>query len=248
MIELKSKEQIQIMRRAGQIVAETLALMRQMARPGITTMELDTAAESYIRGQGAVPAFKGYNGFPASLCISLNEEVVHGIPGSRQLVEGDIVSIDCGAIYQGFVGDSAITLPIGEISAEKEQLLSVCEAALGVGIAQACKGNRLYDISFAIQSFVEKKGMSVVREYGGHGIGREMHEDPHIPNFGKPGKGPRLSPGMVLAIEPMVNLGDYEVKQLNNMWTVITKDHRPSAHFEHTVAITEEGPQILTIV
>ncbi|MDR1320329.1 MAG: type I methionyl aminopeptidase [Gracilibacteraceae bacterium] len=248
MIELKNKEQIQIMRRAGAIVAETLQLTREMVRAGVTTGELDRAAEEYIIKQGAVPAFKGYDGFPATLCTSVNEEVVHGIPGSRKLCEGDIISIDCGAIYKGYCGDAAITAPVGEIDAERQRLLDVCAEALARGIAQARPDKRLFDVSSAVQVYVEENGMSVVRDYVGHGIGRNMHEDPQVPNFGRPGRGPRLTRGMVIAIEPMVNLGGYQVETLGNNWTVATADRRPSAHFEHTVAITEDGPEILTKV
>ncbi|NLL53363.1 MAG: type I methionyl aminopeptidase [Peptococcaceae bacterium] len=246
MIELKNKEQLEKMRTAGRIVAETLEIMKEMVKPGVTTEELDRAAEQYIRKCQAIPAFKGYNGFPATLCTSVNEEVVHGIPGLRALKNGDIISIDCGALYDGYYGDSAITLPVGEISLECQELLKVCEESLKLGIAQAFKGNRLFDISYAIQSHVEKNGMSVVRDYVGHGIGRKMHEEPQVPNFGKPGRGPRLEIGMALAIEPMVNLGGYQVETLKDNWTVITKDRRASAHFEHTVVITENGPEILT--
>ena len=246
MIELKNKEQLEKMRTAGRIVAETLEIMKEMVKPGVTTEELDRAAEQYIRKCQAIPAFKGYNGFPATLCTSVNEEVVHGIPGLRALKNGDIISIDCGALYDGYYGDSAITLPVGEISLECQELLKVCEESLKLGIAQAFKGNRLFDISYAIQSHEEKNGMSVVRDYVGHGIGRKMHEEPQVPNFGKPGRGPRLEIGMALAIEPMVNLGGYQVETLKDNWTVITKDRRASAHFEHTVVITENGPEILT--
>lgn len=248
MIELKTAGQIKLMREAGRIVADTLALMREAVRPGITTQELDRLAEDYILKQGAVPAFKGYNGFPASLCTSVNEQVVHGIPGLRKLESGDIISIDCGAVINGYVGDAAVTLPVGEISPELQKLLKVTEESLMLGLAQAKKGLRLYDISHAVQTHVEKHGFSVVRDYVGHGIGRAMHEEPQIPNFGKPGRGPRLEVGMVLAIEPMVNMGTYEVESLSDHWTVVTKDRRASAHFEHTVALTENGPEILTQV
>jgi len=246
MIELKNPAQIKRMRNAGKIVADTLELMRETVRPGITTGELDRLAEEYIRKCGAIPTFKGYNGFPAAICASVNEEVVHGFPGLRTLQSGDIISIDCGATFDGYVGDSAITLAVGEISEEHQKLLRVTEEALMRGIPQAIQGNRLYDVSHAIQSHVEAHGLSVVRDYVGHGIGRAMHEEPQIPNYGKPGRGPRLEIGMVLAIEPMVNLGTYEVKTLSDHWTVVTKDGKASAHFEHTVAITENGPEILT--
>ncbi len=246
MIELKNKEQLARMRTAGRIVAEVLEIMKEMVRPGMTTEDLDRAAEQHILKYKAIPAFKGYNGFPATLCTSVNEQVVHGIPGLRVLKNGDIISIDCGALYDGYYGDSAITLPVGEINGECQNLLTVCEESLTLGIAQAFKGNRLYDISYAVQYYAEENGMSVVRDYVGHGIGRRMHEEPQIPNFGKPGRGLRLEIGMALAIEPMVNLGGYEVETLKDNWTVVTKDHRASAHFEHTVAITENGPEILT--
>ena len=246
MIELKNADQLDRMRIAGRIVGETLALMRELAKPGITTLELDRMAEEYIRAQGAIPAFKGYNGFPATLCTSVNEEVVHGIPGLRCLESGDIISIDCGALIDGYFGDAAVTLPIGEVTEDLQKLLRVTEESLMLGIAQAKLGNRLYDVSHAVQMHVEANGFSVVRDYVGHGIGRAMHEDPQIPNFGKPGRGPRLEVGMALAIEPMVNMGTYEVQTLKDHWTVVTKDRRISAHFEHTVAITENGPEILT--
>ncbi|MDR1961956.1 MAG: type I methionyl aminopeptidase [Gracilibacteraceae bacterium] len=248
MIELKNREQLQLMRRAGAIVGETLQLLRGLVREGVTTEELDQAAEAYILKCGAAPAFKGYDGFPATLCTSVNEEVVHGIPGSRKLRGGDIISIDCGAFYQGYCGDAAITVPVGEIEPEWRRLLEVCEQSLALGIDQARVEKRLFDISSAVQSYVEKNGMSVVRDYVGHGIGRQMHEDPQVPNFGKPGRGPRLTQGMVLAIEPMVNMGGYKVETLSNNWTVVTVDRSPSAHFEHTVAIMEDGPEILTKV
>ncbi|WP_088187406.1 type I methionyl aminopeptidase [Desulfosporosinus sp. FKA] len=246
MIELKNASQFKRMRKAGKIVADALALMREVAKPGITTLELDRRAEEYIRAQGAIPAFKGYNGFPATLCTSVNEQVVHGIPSLRSLESGDIISIDCGAVIDGYFGDAALTLPIGDVDDNLLKLLKVTEESLMFGIAQAKVGNRLYDISHAVQKHVEDNGFSIVRDYVGHGIGRAMHEDPQIPNFGKPGRGPRLEVGMALAIEPMVNMGTYEVLTLKDHWTVVTKDKKPSAHFEHTVAITENGLEILT--
>lgn len=246
MIEIKTKDQIALMRKAGRIVAETLEVMKEKVRPGITTGDLDKIAEDYIRRQNAIPAFKGYNGFPATLCTSVNDEVVHGIPGLRALKSGDIISIDCGALIDGYYGDAAVTLPVGEINPELAELLKVTEESLKLGIAQAITGNRLFDISHAVQVFVESNGMSVVRDYVGHGIGRKMHEDPQVPNFGRSGRGPRLEVGMALAIEPMVNLGAYQVETQENGWTVVTKDRQASAHFEHTVAITENGPEILT--
>ena len=246
MIELKNPSQLDRMRVAGRIVGETLALMRELAKPGITTLELDRKAEEYIRAQGAIPAFKGYNGFPATLCTSVNEQVVHGIPSLRYLESGDIISIDCGAVIDGYFGDAALTLPIGEVDEDLLKLLRVTEESLMLGIAQAKLGNRLYDVSNAVQRHVEANEFSVVRDYVGHGIGRAMHEDPQIPNYGKPGRGPRLEVGMALAIEPMVNMGTYEVQTLKDHWTVVTKHSRPSAHFEHSIAITENGPEILT--
>ncbi|MBC7325324.1 MAG: type I methionyl aminopeptidase [Moorella sp. (in: Bacteria)] len=247
MIILKSRQEIALMREAGRVVARTLAKLQGHIVPGVTTAQLDRIAEDFIRAHGAVPAFKGYRGFPASICASVNEEVVHGIPGLKQLAEGDIISIDIGAVKNGYVGDAAYTFPVGAIDDEKRHLLAVTEAALYEGIKQAVAGNRLTDISHAIQDYVEKKGLSVVRDYVGHGIGREMHEDPQVPNFGAPGYGPRLRVGMVLAIEPMVNCGTFEVYTLANRWTVVTRDLKPSAHFEHTVAITDNGPEILTL-
>ena len=246
MIELKNASQLARMRNAGRIVAETLVLIREHAKPGVTTLELDRIAEKYIRSQGAIPAFKGYNGFPATLCTSVNEQVVHGIPGLRILESGDIISIDCGALKDGYFGDAAVTLSVGDVSSDIRKLLKVTEESLMLGIAQVKIGNRLYDVSNAVQTHVEANGFSVVRDYVGHGIGKAMHEDPQIPNFGKPGRGPRLEVGMALAIEPMVNMGTYEVQTLKDRWTVVTKDKRPSAHFEHTVAITENGLEILT--
>ncbi|WP_406677304.1 type I methionyl aminopeptidase [Moorella sp. ACPs] len=248
MIVLKSRREIALMREAGRIVARTLAKLKDHIAPGVTTAELDRIAEDYIRKNGAVPAFKGYQGFPASICVSVNEEVVHGIPGLKQLAEGDIISIDIGAVKNGYVGDAAVTFPVGAIDAEKQHLLAVTEAALYEGIKHAVAGNRLTDISHAIQTYVEKNGLSVVRDYVGHGIGRAMHEDPQVPNFGPPGYGPRLRVGMVLAIEPMVNAGTHEVYTLANRWTVVTRDKKPSAHFEHTVAVTDNGPEILTLL
>ncbi|BCV23123.1 methionine aminopeptidase [Moorella sp. Hama-1] len=236
------------MREAGRLVAGALAELGAHIAPGVTTGELDRIAEEYLRRHDAIPAFKGYRGFPASICASVNEEVVHGIPGLKKLAAGDIISIDIGAVKNGYVGDATVTFPVGDIDSGKEQLLAVTRAALEEGIKKAVAGNRLSDISHAIQTFVEDRGFSVVREYVGHGIGRSMHEDPQIPNFGPPGYGPRLRVGMVLAIEPMVNAGTFEVYTLPNRWTVVTRDGQPSAHFEHTVAITENGPEILTLL
>jgi len=247
LVILKSKREIELMAQAGKIVARTFEVLKNALQPGITTAELDRLAEEFILSQNALPAFKGYQGFPASICVSINEEVVHGIPSAQTVLkEGDIVSIDCGAIFEGYYGDAAKTFPVGEISLEKKELLKVTEEALKQGIEKAKVGNRLGDIGYAIQEYAEKRGYGVVRDYVGHGIGRQMHEDPQVPNFGAAGKGIRLVEGMVLAIEPMINLGTYRVKTLANNWTVVTLDGKPSAHFEHTVAITANGPLVLT--
>lgn len=248
MIYLKSSNEIEIMKKAGRIVAETLAKVEEVIRPGITTMELDRIAEEYITNCGARPSFKGYHGFPGTLCTSLNEEVVHGIPGNKVLQEGDIISVDCGAFFQGFHGDAARTFPVGKITAEAQRLIDVTRNSFFEGIKYAVVGNRIGDISHAIQVYVEANGFSVVRDYVGHGIGREMHEEPPVPNYGKAGRGPKLAKGMLLAIEPMVNSGVYAVKELSDDWTVVTYDGRPSAHYENTVAILDNGPEILTIL
>jgi methionyl aminopeptidase len=228
------------------IVAEVLEGIKKNVAPGITTKEIDEFAESYILTKGGNPAFKGYRGYPASVCTSVNEQVVHGIPSSTKLKKGDIISLDIGVYYNGFYGDAAVTLPVGEINNRAKQLLSVTEEALRKGIEMAVIGNRLSDISSAIQNCVEKEGFSVVRNFVGHGIGRELHEEPQIPNFGKPGEGPELMEGMTLAIEPMVNTGGWEVVILNDGWTAVTKDKSLSSHFEHTVAVTKNGYCILT--
>lgn len=246
MIVLKSVQETAYMRQAGRIVALTLQELGKRVRPGVTTAELDQFAEDFIRRAGGVPAFLDYQGFPASICASVNNEVVHGIPGLRRLENGDIISIDVGAFAHGYCGDSACTFPVGEISAEAERLLKVTREALECGIAQAVNGNRIGDIGFAIQNFVEAQGYHVVRDFVGHGIGRNMHEEPQVPNFGKPGHGPRLEPGMALAIEPMVNEGTCEVTVMPNRWTVVTKDGSLSAHFEHTIMVTEGQPEVLT--
>ncbi|MDA8442875.1 MAG: type I methionyl aminopeptidase [Peptococcaceae bacterium] len=248
MIILKSDREIDYMRDAGRIVANTHAELAQAVKPGVTTQELDRIAEDYITKAGAKPAFKGYNGFPATICASLNEQVVHGIPGLRKLENGDIISIDVGAVINGYFGDAAATLPVGMITEDAQRLLDITQQSLFVGIDQAVVDNRLYDISSSIQTFVESNGFSVVRDYVGHGIGRNMHEDPQVPNFGKPGRGTRLQAGMTLAIEPMVNMGVHEVKTNSDNWTVVTRDGKLSAHFEHTIAITDAGPEILTQV
>lgn len=247
MIICKSDVELQLMREAGRIVAETHRLMAQAVRPGVTTQELDQIAEQFIRSQGAIPSFKGYNGFPASICASVNEELVHGFPGPRVLKEGDIISIDIGAQFQGYHGDSAWTYGVGEISESARKLLEVTEASLYAGLDQAGPDVRLYTISHAIQTCVESAGFSVVREYVGHGVGTNLHEEPQIPNFGSPNRGPRLKPGMVLAIEPMVNVGERYVRTLDDHWTVVTVDGSLCAHFEHTIAITPNGYEILTL-
>lgn len=246
MIILKSDREIDYMRDAGKIVADTLVEVKNAVKPGVSTLELDKIAEKYIRSCGAIPAFKGYGGFPASICTSINEEVVHGIPSLKKLKNGDNVSTDVGAVINGFNGDSAKTFPVGEVSVEMQELLDVTEQSLYKGIEKAIAGNRLGDISNAVQTFAEKYGYGIVRDYVGHGIGRKMHEDPQIPNYGSAGRGPRLKSGMTLAIEPMINLGTHEVKTLDDDWTVITKDRKPSAHFEHTIAIVDDKPEILT--
>ena len=249
MIILKSAEELAAMRRAGRVVAEAHALVRELVKPGLTTWDLDRAVEEFLLRHNAVPAFKGYHGYPASICASVNEVVVHGIP-SRDVVleEGSIISVDIGAFVDGFCGDSAWTYPVGEVAPETQRLLAVTEEALFLGIEQAQVGNRLSDISHAVQSHVESHGFSVVRDFVGHGIGRQMHEAPQIPNFGPPGRGPRLKPGMTLAIEPMVNVGGYQVEVLADNWTVVTRDKCWSAHFEHTVAVTDGGPVVLTVL
>ncbi len=246
MIVLKSASEIAKMSLAGQIVADTLDELKRLVKPGVSTQELDRFAEAFIIKRGAKPAFKGYRNFPASLCTSINEQVVHGIPSDRVLLGGDIIGLDLGAIVDGYYGDAAVTVPVGMIDPKVEQLLKVTEEALYRGIEQVRCGNRLSDISHAVQSCVEAAGFSVVRDFVGHGIGRELHEEPQVPNFGKPGQGPRLKAGMVLAIEPMVNMGVSEVRILSDNWTAVTRDGSLSAHFEHTVAVTEDGPVILT--
>ncbi|HQA60742.1 MAG TPA: type I methionyl aminopeptidase, partial [Tepidanaerobacteraceae bacterium] len=248
MIVLKSPREIELMRRAGEITALALEEIEKHVKPGITTIELDKIAEELILSHDATPAFKGYRGFPASICASINEEVVHGIPGLRRLQDGDIISIDIGAVFQGYYGDAARTFPVGQVSDDALKLIEVTKQSFFEGIAFAKQGYRLSDISHAIQSYVEGHNYSVVRDYVGHGIGQNMHEDPQIPNFGPPGKGPRLRAGMTLAIEPMVNLGEFEVYTLKNNWTVVTKDGSLSAHYENTVAITDGEPEVLTMM
>jgi len=242
----KAPAEIDRMARAGAVVADTLALIGERARAGVTTHELDELADDYIRSRGGIPTFKGYRGYPASICTSPNDMVVHGIPGLYALGEGDVLSVDVGVTLDGFVADSAYTFAIGEVSPEAERLLEGCQAALAAGIEQCRVGNRLSDISHAIQRVTEEHGYSVVRSLVGHGVGRSMHEEPQIPNFGEPGRGPLLSEGMTFAIEPMINAGGAEVVLHDDEWSISTSDHSLSAHFEHTVAITGEGPRILT--
>lgn len=248
MISIKNHDEIAIMRKAGRIVAETLLLLQKEVKPGVTTANLDRMAEEFITKHGAKPSFKGLYGFPSSLCISVNEQVIHGFPGAYVLKEGDIVSIDCGASFDGFHGDAARTFPVGNISVEAQRLIDITKESFFQGIKFAKKGNKLTDISHEIQSYVEAAGFSVVRDFVGHGIGRKVHEDPDVPNFGKSGKGPKLLEGMILAIEPMVNMGTYKVKTLKDGWTVVTADFSLSAHYENTVAILSDGPEILTLI
>ena len=246
MITLKSSHEIDLMRRAGKITAAARALAGEMVRPGVTTREIDSAVEHFIRQQGAVPSFLNYNGFPASACISINDEVIHGIPGDRVLQDGDIVSVDVGAFVDGFHGDCAATFACGTISPEAQRLIDVTRQSFFEGIRYAKEGYRLYDISAAIQEYVESNGFSIVREFVGHGIGTHLHEDPAVPNYGRKGRGPRLLRGMTLAIEPMVNAGKADIWQLSDGWTVKTQDGKYAAHYENTVLITNGEPEILT--
>ena len=245
-IILKSPREIEQLKIANAIAAEVLERLKEGVKPGVATQDLDGIAEETILSKGASPAFKGYRGYPKSICASINEEIVHGIPGQRRLKEGDIVSLDVGVNYQGYYGDAAISLPVGDLDPAARKLLEVTEKALYIGIDMAKVGNRLFDISYAIQQWVEKHGFSVVRDFVGHGIGKNLHEDPQIPNFGSPHQGPRLEKGMVFALEPMVNEGTYEVRILSDGWTVVTADGKRSAHFEHTIAILDGGAQILS--
>jgi methionyl aminopeptidase len=250
-IPIKTRREVDLMREAGRHVAEILLELREMVEPGITTQELDRHAEKAIAERGVVSSFKGYDPYglpkyPAVLCVSVNEEIVHGIPGSRELVEGDIVGLDFGVSVEGFHGDSAVTVPVGEIAEERQQLIDVTNEALWRGIEMMRPGNRLSDVGHAVQSQAEGAGYSVVRIFAGHGIGRKLHEPPWLPNYGKPGRGPRLMPGMVLAIEPMVDMGRPDVRMLDDEWTAVTADGSDSAHFEHTVLITEGDPEPLT--
>ena len=246
MITLKSSHEIELMRRAGKITAAARALAGEMVRPGVTTQEIDSAVEHFIRKQGAVPSFLHYNGYPASACISVNDEIIHGIPGKRVLQEGDIVSVDVGAYIDGFHGDCAATFACGSITPEAQDLIDVTRQSFFEGIRYAKEGHRLLDISAAIQTYVESHGYSVVREYVGHGVGAAMHEAPEIPNYGHPGRGPRLLRGMTLAIEPMVNAGSAAIRQMNDGWTVKTLDGKWAAHYENTILITDGEPEILT--
>lgn len=252
MIYIKTKKEIDYIRESCRIVAETLQLVKSYVKPGIATLELDKIAEDYIRSNNAIPAFKGYSqgvtvGFPGSICASVDDEVVHGIPGSRVLKEGEIIAVDVGVLKNNYYGDAALSVPVGIISAEKKKLLEITEKSLYLGIEQAIAGNRVHDISSAVQQYVEANGFSVVRELCGHGVGKYLHEDPSIPNFGKKGTGAKLKNGMTLAIEPMVNAGNYFVKTKPDGWTVVTEDGSPSAHFEHTILINDENPEILTV-
>ena len=242
----KTPEQLDQMAAAGVIQSRCLQMLQAKVRPGVTTKQLDETAERFIRSQGAVPSFKGYRGFPGSICASPNSMVVHGIPGPYELRKGDIISLDVGVTYEGWVADAAITVPVGEVSDETEQLIKTTRASLFDGIAMARPGNRLSDVSHAVQARVEQDGLSVIRSLVGHGVGREMHEDPQIPNFGDPGKGPELEEGMVLAIEPMVNAGGPEIRMGTDGWAVYSEDDSMAAHFEFTVAVTADGPRILT--
>lgn len=248
MIIGKSKKELDKMRASGRLVGLVLQKLREMVKPGITTIEIDRQAEKMIRDAGALPTFKGYNGFPYSICASVNEQIVHGFPSKYGLQEGDIFSIDCGVTLEGYVGDTATTVPVGRVDEEKLRLIRVTEECLERAIQQCRPGNRLGDIGWAVQEHAEANGYSVVRDYVGHGIGRKMHEDPQIPNYGRPGLGEKIKSGYVFAVEPMVNQGSHFTKVLKDGWTVVTVDGKPSAHAEHTIAITEEGPEVLTLV
>jgi methionyl aminopeptidase len=247
MIPIKSEKELGLLREAGRILAKVMNALRQSVRSGITTAGIDALAEELLAKEKVLAAFKGYRGFPATTCVSVNEEIVHGIPGQRKIESGDIVSIDLGINYEGYFSDAAFTVAVGEVDAKKKKLIEVAKKALAEGIKQARPNAKLFDISHSIQNCVEQNGFSVVRQFVGHGIGLALHEEPEIPNFGKAGEGPLLKSGMVLAIEPMINMGTWESEVLENGWTAVTKDRLPSAHFEHTVAITESGPEILTV-
>lgn len=247
MIIYKSDSEIRAIRKANEIVAEILCELGKKVRPGITTLSLDRFAEQKTREMGAIPAFKGYRGFPASLCTSLNEEIVHGIPSDRRLRDGDILSIDFGVILDGFYGDAAVTFPVGDIAPQAAKLIAAAEKSFYMGIEQAVPGKRIGDISAAVQAYVESQGFSVIRNFVGHGIGFSLHEEPQIPNFGVSGHGPQIKPGMVLAIEPMIALGHWEVEILADNWTAVTRDRSLSSHYEHTIAVTRDGPEILSV-
>jgi methionyl aminopeptidase len=247
MVVIKSEWEIEKMRAAGQIVGQTLRLLRRMVVPGTVTKDLDTEADRFIRGKGAIPTFKGYSGFPASICISVNEQIVHGFPSSRKLKEGDIVSIDCGATLDGYIGDSATTICVGKCSPEVLDLVATTEKSLHAAIALCLPGVHLGTVSHAVETVAGQKNYGVVREYCGHGVGRQLHEPPQVPNYGFSGQGPILSKGWTIAIEPMLNMGTHEVRLLHDGWTVVTKDSKPSAHFEHSIAVTDEKPIILTL-
>lgn len=246
MIYYKTAGEIEKMRQAALVVSRTLAEIARYIGPGISTLELDKIAENYILKQGAVPGFKGYNGYPATLCTSVNEQVVHGIPNNRKLQDGDVVSVDCGAILNGFHGDHAYTFMIGEVKPEIKKLLQITKESLYIGINMAKAGNRIGDIGYAIQTYTEKHGYGVVRELTGHGLGRSLHEDPSVPNYGRQGKGKMIQDGLVIAIEPMINLGKKEVRQLEDGWTIVTRDALPSAHYEHDIAVVDKNPVILS--
>jgi methionyl aminopeptidase len=248
MIIGKSKKELEKMRASGRLVGLVLQRLRRLVKPGVTTIEIDREAEKMIRDAGALPTFKGYNGFPYSICASVNEQIVHGFPSKYVLQEGDIFSIDCGVTLEGFVGDTATTVPVGKVNEERLRLIRITEECLERAILQCRAGNHLGDIGWAVQQHAEANGYSVVRDYVGHGIGRRMHEDPQIPNYGRPGLGSKIKSGYVFAIEPMVNLGSHFTKVLPDGWTVVTIDGQPSAHAEHTIAITEAGPEVLTLV
>lgn len=241
------EEEISTIRKSNQIVAKILTELGKMITPGVQTKELDEYAELRVKEMNAIPAFKGYRGFPASLCTSINEEIVHGIPSSRRLRDGDIISLDFGVLYEGYYGDAAVTYPVGEITPKAKKLIKVAEESFYKGMEQMKPGKRISDISFAIQSHVESQGYSVIRAFVGHGIGLSLHEEPQVPNFGPPGRGPKLKSGMILAIEPMIAMGDWDVEILDDNWTAITRDRSLSAHYEHTVAITQKGPEILSL-
>jgi methionyl aminopeptidase len=246
-IDLKSPRELGLMRRGGHILADVMDRLRTFVEPGMSTQEIDEEVESFIRQRGAVPAFKGYRGFPATVCISINEEIVHGIPSPhRRIKEGDIVGLDLGCIVEGYYADCAFTLPLGDIPPRVHQLLDVTRESLDLAIAECRPGRRVSDVSHAVQRYVEGHGFSVVRAFVGHGIGRQLHEDPQVPNFGDPGRGPQLKPGMVLAVEPMVTMGTHEVRILDDHWTAVTADGSLAAHFEHTIAVTDDGPEVLT--